>query len=183
VIIDLGTGDGRAVLARARSEPDTLVIGIDAATTAMAEASRRADRRGLRNALFLVAGVESLTASPIAGAADLVTLTFPWGSLLRGALGRDAAALAGIAAVAAPGARISVLTSVIPADGVEGITRLGPDAADAIATAWSEAGLRLAAMRPAAPAEVAASGSSWGRRLGAERPVWRLEGERRSPLG
>lgn len=183
MVIDLGTGDGRAVLTRARSEPDTLVIGVDAAPAAMAEASRRASRGGLRNAVFLLAGVESLPASPIVGTADLVTVTFPWGSLLSGTLGRDEAALAGITAVAAPDARIVALTSVIPGDGVEGIASLGPDAASTIARAWSDAGLRLASMRPATPEEVAASGSSWARRLGDARPVWRLEGERRPPLG
>jgi tRNA G46 methylase TrmB len=30
VVVDIGTGDGRAVLARAATEPATLVIGIDA---------------------------------------------------------------------------------------------------------------------------------------------------------
>lgn len=183
MVIDLGTGDGRAVLARARSEPGTLVIGIDAATTAMAEASRRAERARLANAVFLVAGVESLSVSPLAAAADLVTVTFPWGSLLRGALGLDTAALAGITAVAAPDARVVALTSVMPSDGIEGIASLGPDAAPTIARAWADAGIRLASMRPATPSEVAASGSSWARRLGDERPVWRLEGERRPPLG
>jgi len=53
----------------------------------MAEASRRADRRGPSNALFLAAGVETLPASPLTGSADLVTVMFPWGSLLRGVLG------------------------------------------------------------------------------------------------
>ena len=79
VVVDLGTGDGRAVLRRAAAEPSALVIGIDAAASAMAEASRRADRRGPTNALFLAAGVEALSASPLAGRADLVTVTVPVG--------------------------------------------------------------------------------------------------------
>lgn len=57
--LDLGTGDGRHVLALARARTDTLVIGVDANAAGMLEASRRAARRGaLRNALFAVAAAE-----------------------------------------------------------------------------------------------------------------------------
>ena len=57
--IDLGTGDGRAVLAAAAARPDTLAIGVDANAAGMCEASRRAHRRGaLPNALFAVAAAE-----------------------------------------------------------------------------------------------------------------------------
>jgi 16S rRNA (adenine(1408)-N(1))-methyltransferase len=58
-LLDLGTGDGRYVLAAAAARPDTLVIGVDANAAAMAEASRRAARRdALPNALFAVAAAE-----------------------------------------------------------------------------------------------------------------------------
>jgi len=47
------------VLAAAAARPDTLVIGVDANAAGMAEASRRAARRGaLPNALFVVAAAE-----------------------------------------------------------------------------------------------------------------------------
>jgi 16S rRNA (adenine(1408)-N(1))-methyltransferase len=59
VTLDLGTGDGRQVLATAAQRPDTLVIGVDANAAGMAEASRRAARRdALPNALFAVAAAE-----------------------------------------------------------------------------------------------------------------------------
>jgi 16S rRNA (adenine(1408)-N(1))-methyltransferase len=59
VTLDLGTGDGRHVLATAAQRPDTLVIGVDANAAGMAEASRRAARRdALANALFAVAAAE-----------------------------------------------------------------------------------------------------------------------------
>jgi 16S rRNA (adenine(1408)-N(1))-methyltransferase len=59
VALDLGTGDGRHVLAAAAQRPDTLVIGLDANAAGMAEASRRAARRGaLPNALFAVVAAE-----------------------------------------------------------------------------------------------------------------------------
>jgi 16S rRNA (adenine(1408)-N(1))-methyltransferase len=178
VIVDVGTGDGRAVLARAADEPRALVIGVDAAAASMAESSRRADRRGPRNALFFAAGVETLPASPLAGTADLVTVTFPWGSLLRGVLGSDERALCGLALVARPGARIDVLVSVIPADGVHGMERLDASCRTAIEDAWADAGLELTSMRVATTDEVRATASSWARRLGPDRPVWRLEGVR-----
>jgi 16S rRNA (adenine(1408)-N(1))-methyltransferase len=176
--LDLGTGDGRAVLARAAAEPRSLVIGVDAVASAMAESSRRADRRGPANTLFLAAGAESLVDSPLAGTADLVTVTFPWGSLLRGVVGLDAAALAGVAAALRPGGgRLEVLASVVPPDGVDGLACLDEAAAPRIAEAWACAGLGLVEMRPATPADVGAVRSSWARRLG-DRPVWRLEGQR-----
>jgi 16S rRNA (adenine(1408)-N(1))-methyltransferase len=59
VEIDLGAGDGRRVLSRAAARADTLAIGLDANAAGMAEASRRAARRGaLPNALFAVASAQ-----------------------------------------------------------------------------------------------------------------------------
>ena len=178
MIVDIGTGDGRAVLARARAEPSALVVGVDAAAAAMAESSRRAARRGPANTIFLAAGAEALGETELANGADLVTVTFPWGSLLRGVLGLDEAALAGVAALVAPGGRVEVLASVIPSDGVEGIASLGATCEPEIRHAWAGIGMELLSMRPATPAEIAASGSSWARRLDATRaarPVWRLD--------
>ena len=58
-MLDLGTGDGRHVLAAARARPEVLVVGVDANAAGMAEASRRAARRGaVPNALFVVAAAE-----------------------------------------------------------------------------------------------------------------------------
>ena len=122
---------------------------------------------------------------PLAGRADLVTVLFPWGSLLRGALGLDDWALSGIASLLAPGGRLEVLASVVPSDGVAGMPCLDGEAEPVIRRAWSAAGLRLTAMRPASAAEIAASGSTWARRLragGDARPVWRLEGTRSASI-
>jgi 16S rRNA (adenine(1408)-N(1))-methyltransferase len=183
VIVDIGTGDGRAVLDRAACDPAALVIGVDAAATSMAESSRRADRRGPRNALFFAAGAEALSTTPLAGRADLVTVTFPWGSLLRGVMGLDEAALRGVAAVVRAGGRIEVLASVVPSDRVDGMDCLDLTAAAAIAETWRGAGMRLTQMRPARPDDIAAAGSSWARRLGPDRPVWRLDGVRTGEHG
>jgi 16S rRNA (adenine(1408)-N(1))-methyltransferase len=170
VALDLGTGDGRAVLAAAAARPDTLVIGIDASAAAMAESSRRATRRGaLPNALFAVASAER---PPLRGIAGEITVNFPWASLLRGVLGADEAVLEGVAALAAPGATVTALVSVVPRDGMPPVPPSGE-----LAAAYARFGLHLVEARPATAAEVVASGSSWAKRLraGSARPVTLLK--------
>src|ERR1051326_8034179 len=78
VVVDLGTGDGRTVLRRARKSPDMLVVGVDASADALQDASRKAPP----NALFLVAdAIEALRT--FEGHVDELRITLPWGSLLR----------------------------------------------------------------------------------------------------
>lgn len=182
MIVDVGTGDGRVVLACAVQDAGALVIGVDANAAAMAHASRRADRRGPRNVLFLAAGVEGLADTPLAGRADVATILFPWGSLLRGVLGLDEAALGGIRSLLSPDGRLVALASVVPSDRVEGLDGLDGAREVAIRQAWRTAGLDLVEMRPATADEVSASASTWARRLGAGRPVWRLEGVRSTSI-
>jgi 16S rRNA (adenine(1408)-N(1))-methyltransferase len=173
VAVDLGTGDGRHVLAAAARRPDTLVIGVDADAAAMADSSRRASRgrAALPNALFAVAAAER-PPEALHGMAGSLTVNFPWGSLLRGLLGEDDAVLAGVARMMAPGAEGAVLLSVVPRDGMPPVPPLA-----SLAPAYARHGLELVEMRPATPDEVAASGSSWAKRLraGRERPVTRLK--------
>lgn len=189
MVLDLGTGDGRAVVARARAEPASLVLGIDADARSMAEASQRAARRsergGLPNAVFLAEAAERLPG-PLAGTASLITVTFPWGSLLAGVLGREPAVAAGIAGLLRPGGRVEILASVEPGDGIDGQERLTAGDATRLAVAWVCHDLRLTCHRVATTDEVLASGSTWGRRLlgggrgtmATRRTVWRLELER-----
>ena len=181
MIIDLGTGDGRAALALAEAEPTTLVIGMDADAASMAETSRRAARTtprgGRANLVFVVAAAETPPAELI-GVADDVRILFPWGSLLRGVLGRDARIARGIAALARPGARITATVSVTPADGVGGIGALDAATIADAAAGLRRAGLHLTGSRRVDRDEVRATRSTWGRRLlgtAGDRPVWRLE--------
>jgi 16S rRNA (adenine(1408)-N(1))-methyltransferase len=193
VVVDLGTGDGRAVLTRAAAEPTSLVFGIDANAASMADASRRAARPatkgGLPNARFVVAAAE--TPPPeLAGIADLVTVLLPWGSLLRGVLGRDDAVTTGIATLVRPGGRIEVLLAPSDRDGVEwpaDATALRVLAGDA----WCRRGVEVRTVAVATSLDLAAVPSTWARRLGlgrqpaeaADRRAWRLaftkDGERR----
>jgi len=177
--VDLGTGDGRSVIDRARREVDTLVIGIDASPAAMAETSRRAARAprrgGLPNALFVVAAAEHPPIE-LAGVADELSIIFPWGSLLAGALALDPAAADGIASLVAPMGYVRILASVVDNDRLA-LAPLNASDVTGLTARWSCHGLRLTSFRPATGAELDASGSSWARRLaaGQRRPTWRIE--------
>jgi 16S rRNA (adenine(1408)-N(1))-methyltransferase len=181
VIIDLGTGDGRAALALARAEVTSLVIGVDADAASMADTSRRAARKAARggapNLLFVAAAAESPPAE-LLGIADEIRILFPWGSLLRGVLGRDERVARGIAALARPGAGITVTLSVTPLDGVDHVRSLDAATVADLDRVAAANGLRLIDSGQIDREDVRATRSSWGRRLlGAtgERPVWRLE--------
>ena len=91
-------------------------------------------------------------------------------------LGADPAVLAGVARLLAPGATGTALVSVVPRDGVPPVPP-----ADVLGAAYARAGLRLVEARPATAAEVAATRSSWARRLraGTGRPVTLLRFEAR----
>jgi hypothetical protein len=75
--------------------------------------------------------------------------------------------LAGVARLMAPGATATALVSVVPHDGLPAI----PEHRE-LEEAYARQGLTLET-RPATPAEVAASASSWAKRLRAprDRPV------------
>jgi 16S rRNA (adenine(1408)-N(1))-methyltransferase len=168
VTIDVGTGDGRAVLATAARDPRVLVIGLDPEAASMAEASRRAARParkgGLPNALLVAAAAEAIPAE-LGGIADSVTVRFPWASLLRGSLGADAEVAGGIAALVAPGGTLELLLAPAERDNLGGIPT-EPAAVVAAARATFEAlGLAFVEGRVATAAEIRASGSAWARRL------------------
>jgi 16S rRNA (adenine(1408)-N(1))-methyltransferase len=186
VVIDLGTGDGRAVLAAASREPRSLVLGIDANAASMAEASRRAARPaakgGLPNAIFIASAVES---APVVfdGTADLVTVLYPWGSLLRGVLGLDPPVARAIARLPRLGGTLRLVLSVTERDGLTEVPRLDARAVADIATRLGVCGLDVVEAREATAADLAETQSTWAKRLlarGAEaqRPVWRLEFKR-----
>jgi 16S rRNA (adenine(1408)-N(1))-methyltransferase len=178
-VVDLGTGDGRSVLHAARRDPDAFVIGIDADAVSMREASRKAARGpnkgGVPNAMFVVGSVGSLPVE-LEAVADEVRVTFPWGSLLRGVLGVDAAVLGGIARIAKVGAEIRALVSVTERDGPGLNAQVDPSVYDAH-------GLRLIEARPATENEIAETNSTWAKRLraGVARPVTLVRSVRELP--
>jgi 16S rRNA (adenine(1408)-N(1))-methyltransferase len=199
--IDLGTGDGRAVVTEAAADPTSLVVGIDADASTMAERSRRAAatpaKGGHPNAVFVVSGVE-LLPDELDGIADRVTVRFPWGSLLRGAIGVDPGVARSIARLVGPDGTLELALSIVEHDRLGGRDPAEAPAAAGMDTAVSDAafarlgrpfdegdveriravfgdlGLRLAGVEPMTPEAVAACGSSWARRLrvGRERRAW-----------
>jgi 16S rRNA (adenine(1408)-N(1))-methyltransferase len=168
VAIDVGTGDGRAVVASAAREPTTLVIGLDANAASMAEASRRAAgparKGGLDNALFVLAAAEAPPAE-LRALASMVTVRFPWGSLLRGCLGRDSVVVGGIAGLLAPAGTLELLLAPSDRDALDGLPTEAAAVIAAAAEAFGAADLRMVQARPATDGEVRASGSTWARRL------------------
>jgi hypothetical protein len=181
--VDLGTGDGRFVLATAAAAPGRLVVGIDPVAAAMAEASRRAAapaRRGGRpNAAFVVAAAEALPGE-LSGTAARVTVNLPWGSLLRGALALDPVAAAGIASLLRPGGTAELLLAPAARDGLGAEVDVAARVADGLADDWAARGLELMVAHPATATDLEATRTTWGRRLGlgstaaADRRAWRV---------
>jgi 16S rRNA (adenine(1408)-N(1))-methyltransferase len=181
--VDVGTGDGRFVLDAAGATPDRLAVGIDPVATAMAEASRRAAapprKGGLPNALFVVAAAES-PPPELAGRASTVTVNLPWGSLLRGALALDPPAAAGIASLVAPGGRVEMLVAPADRDRLAADVRVEDRLAGSLVGDWAAHGLLVVDARPATPVDLAATRTTWARRLGLadgrarDRDSWRL---------
>jgi 16S rRNA (adenine(1408)-N(1))-methyltransferase len=182
------------VLAAAAAQADRLVVGVDANAAGMATASRRAaakpSRGGLTNALFVVAAVEMLPRE-LDGVADLVTVHFPWGSLLRGLLGADATTMTSLTRVLRPAATLQLLLSSTDRDRSAGVAPIQAATLAALAESYTSWGLAVTEARPATVADVAAAHSSWGKRLGAGtwRPAWLLRagfaspGCRHAPVG
>lgn len=170
-MIDVGTGDGRFVLDRARAEPGTFVIGIDAVAAAMADSSRRAAakpaRGGVPNAMFLQAALESLPGD-LGGVATALTVNYPWGSLLRAVALPDSNLLGLLAALASPGAPLDVLVNMHPLLDAPYAARLGLDRAaiahdrGRLVVAYAEAGF---AVRSITAPEGLIHATRWGSQL------------------
>jgi len=185
VIVDVGTGDGRAVLAAATREPTTLVIGLDPDAGSMAEASRRAaarpQRGGRSNAIFVIAAAGSMPCE-LAGRADLVTVTLPWGSLLRGCVGLDPDVARGIASLLAADGELELTLAPTNRDRLDDMPTDPEAIAGAVGRAFGDAGLALLEADQIPVAAVAATGSTWAKRLRAdpERRAMRLRLRRRA---
>jgi 16S rRNA (adenine(1408)-N(1))-methyltransferase len=96
--------------------------------------------------------------------------------LLRGLLTADAAVMTGLTRIMRPGAGLSMLLSATDRDRGIGVAPIGNEVADRLAEAYGRYGLRIVEARRATAADVAATHSSWGKRLGAgtRRPAWLL---------
>ena len=159
--MDVGAGDGGYVLHRARTEPGTFAIAIDASPDALASGAWRAKRARIANAAFLVEGIERLPRE-LACFADEVTVHFPWGSLLRGLLESSGSVVGPIAGLMKVGAELRVLTSAVDHDGFGEVT---PSVITLRCATYAEHGLHLVEAQWASSAIVAESRSAWAKRL------------------
>jgi len=174
--VDVGAGDGGYVFHRARTEPETFAIAIDASPDALVSGAWRAKRAGLTNVAFLVEGVERLPHE-LAGVANEVTIHFPWGSLLRGLSAADPTVLSPVAMLVKPGGTLRVLLSATERDGYADVS---PGWLIRLTADYAAFGLDLDQARPADPSDVAKSRSAWSKRLGPARPVVFARYSRRS---
>ena len=141
---------------------------MDANASAMAEASRRAAahsrKGGFPNAGFVVAAAEAVPAE-LAGVAHLVTVRFPWASLLRGSIGGDATVAAGVASLVADGGELELLLAPSARDGLDGVPTEPAEIAALAVRTFRAIDLQPVDARPATDAEIVASGSTWEKRL------------------
>ena len=126
-LVDLGTGDGAWPRRFAREHTNVLAIGVDSDRAALREAAKLAGRKpargGAPNALYVAASAETLPPE-LQGAADWVTIYFPWAALLRMILSGDQALSELLDLLCAPRARLSI---VLNAEAVpEGFERPTP---------------------------------------------------------
>lgn len=167
VVVDVGTGDGRGAYRLARANPGWLVVGVDASADRLREVSFRAGRKPARggspNAVFVRASLERLPEA-FERVADEVSVDYPWGTLLRAALGADLDGLRALARIGKPGARLAVRVNLSALDGS------APEEAR-VRAAYAAAGIRVGRAR----ADDGAEATTWGRRLGA-RAVLAIEG-------
>lgn len=173
-MIDLGTGDGRFVSAAARANPDKFYIGIDANTKPLEKPSMKATRKpnkgGLPNAMFVQAAVEDLPEE-LNGVADEVHIHFPWGSLLRAVATGDEKILAGLRRICADACLVEIIIGIDPERDRAELKRLGIHELNSkfisatLAIRYRNAGFALVDHGQIGPGEWASIETSWARRL------------------
>jgi 16S rRNA (adenine(1408)-N(1))-methyltransferase len=174
-VVDLGTGDGKHVLAVARRRPHTLVVGMDAGPDAMRKTAARAAGKpakgGVPNAVFVWAAVEDLPAE-LADIAEVHCL-MPWGSLLRAFVEPNEQILRGVAARCRPGAQFLLTLNLHawrpPVSEVGDTAEPTPDSIDGLEPTYAAAGWRIDAADYLDAAAIAELGTSWTKRLGSSR--------------
>jgi 16S rRNA (adenine(1408)-N(1))-methyltransferase len=179
VTLDLGAGDGRFAYRHAAAHPDRLVIAVDPVRENLREMSARAARKpergGTPNALFVVASIEQVPPE-LSGVADEIYVTLPWGSLMRGIILGEDAIMAAIASMARNGAELRIVLNTrifddpVPIE-VRDLPEVTPDyVRDVLAEAYARHRIALREARWMYADEVAAIGTTWGKRLSHRAP-------------
>ena len=179
VTVDLGAGDGAFAWRYARADAERFVVAIDPVRENLreysAKASKKPERGGAPNLVYVAASVEMLP-DDLAGIADEVLITLPWGSLMRGLILGDAVVLDGIASLARPGASLRIVLNTrifddpVPIE-ARGLPDLTPEyARDLLAPAYATHGISITGTRWMDADEVAALGTTWAKRLSHRAP-------------
>ncbi|MDP8936913.1 MAG: hypothetical protein M3O23_04170 [Actinomycetota bacterium] len=158
------------------------MAGVDPNAAGLYDGFRRAHKAKLSNALFVVASAQDLPPE-LHGAAHEVRIQFPWGSLLDALLAPDPQTIGAVAGLLRPAGELSVLLSIVERDRIDGFERLDERSAALMARRLVDAcdDLVLDRSRMATPDDVAASHSTWAKRLGVGgfRAAWLLQFHRR----
>jgi 16S rRNA (adenine(1408)-N(1))-methyltransferase len=183
--MDIGTGDGRFVTAAARANPNKFFIGIDANVKPLEKPSMKATRKvnkgGLPNAMFVQAAIEFLPEE-FAGVADEIHIHFPWGSLLKAVATGDECILRSLRKIAASDCLLEILIGVDAERDATELARLGlPQLNEtyfdnSLASRYNSAGFETVEIRQLTRDEWARIETSWARKLssGSTRQVTQL---------
>lgn len=161
ISLDLGTGDGRYVEYQARQHPGRFYVGLDACRENLVEVSRKAPG----NSLFLIANGEDLPCE-LAGLAGVVTLNFPWGSLLEGLFEAETKVMTGLRMVAKPYARLELRLNE---SALRTAGRTLETAREQVVAALDAAGFELNSVEEVEVAGLKRFPTSWARRLASGR--------------
>lgn len=178
VVVDVGAGDGRFAYAYARDHADAFVLGLDVARENLRQAARKAGRKpqrgGLRNVAYVWAAAEDPPAE-LTSIADEVHVILPWGRLLDGLVLGEREVLDGIAALAAPGARVEVTLNCevwganVPVK-VRHLPELTPEyVRETLTEPYARSGLVLSETRMLTRDEARTVDSPWAKRLRSSR--------------
>jgi 16S rRNA (adenine(1408)-N(1))-methyltransferase len=173
--VDVGTGDAHFAYHLASEHPDWLVIAIDAIDAPMGEvayrAARKSSRGGRANLVLLRAAIETLPGE-LVQIADEVDVLLPWGALLEGIVRAGSDVVAGIAALARPGADVRITLNgeiwldSTPTRFVDLPVATPEYVAESMAPEFARAGIELQPARYLTAAEAKALPTTWARRLG-----------------
>ena len=174
IVIDIGTGDGRFVSAMARANPNKFFIGIDANVKPLEKPSMKATRKpnkgGLPNVMFVQAAVEALPEE-FTGVADEIHIHFPWGGLLQAVANGDENILVDLRRIAAPDCLLEIVIGIDPERDQSEIERLKLPAfseqliQNTLSSRYRTAGFKLVESRQLPPNEWSRFETSWARKL------------------
>lgn len=158
---------------RARQNPQTFLIGIDANRRPLQKISEKTRRKpakgGLPNTLFVQSAVESLP-SELEGVANEVHVNFPWGSLLCAVAGGNAQALNNVRGICSPDAFLKVVVGFDPVRDRAEMERLQMPSLSldyietTLATHYKNAGFEILESEVGS-LDASKPGTSWARRL------------------